>query len=388
MQEERMDGNRFDALSRSLAGRTSRRQTLRRLGAGGLGASLLGLTGRSRTAAQGDDETTCTLAVVATIAVGPDQDDVFEGELTMVIGADGAIDDGTFETTEGEDLSVVGQATGRALNLRITLANGNSLALTGTGQQDIVRCRGDLSGTFGGPRTGDLGTWTASLPEQSEEDSETPESGDSGSSDGSGAGGGDSGDDGENGGTDDGNGPNPTPCDPTGIDCGGTFVLDPATCQCGCPQPYDRCGDTCCFGGATCNADGSCQCPSGTEPCQEVCTPSCPTGQYLDPNTCQCTAETSCGQGETLCNGQCVSLACQPNQLFDNASCQCVNRCSPGQDYCNGTCILVTSDTANCGFCGNTCAPGVPCIAGTCECPFGYTYCASQQKCLTEGSTC
>ena len=377
-----MDGNRFDALSRSLAGRSSRRQTLRRLGAGGLGASLLGLAGRRGTAAQ-DDETTCTLTLVATVAVGPNQDDVFEGELTIVIGQDGKIDDGTFATTEGEDLAVVGQATGRALNLRITSADGDSLALTGTGQEDVVRCRGDIEGTFGGPRTGDLGTWSASRPEQSEDEANTPGAGDEGSSGDS-----DSGDDAENGESGSGDEPSPTPCDSTGIDCGSTFILDPATCQCVCPQPYDRCGDTCCFGGATCNADGSCQCPAGTEPCQEVCTPSCPTGQYLDPDSCQCTAETSCGQGETLCNGQCVSLACQPNQLFDNTTCQCVNRCSPGQDYCNGTCILVTSDTANCGFCGNTCPPGMPCIAGTCECPFSYTYCASQQKCLTQGSAC
>jgi hypothetical protein len=124
------------------------------------------------------------------------------------------------------------------------------------------------------------------------------------------------------------------------------------------------------------------------EACQEVCTTSCPSGEYMNYDTCECGAETSCGSGETLCNGQCVSLTCADNQLFDDSSCQCVNRCSPGQDYCGGTCIDVVNDASNCGFCGNVCSPGVPCIAGTCTCPATYDYCASQQKCLPEGDAC
>jgi len=108
----------------------------------------------------------------------------------------------------------------------------------------------------------------------------------------------------------------------------------------------------------------------------------------MNQDTCQCTADTSCGQDETLCNGQCMSIACNENQLFDNSSCQCVNRCSPGQDYCGGTCIDVVNDASNCGSCGNVCSPGVPCIAGTCTCPATYDYCASQQQCIPEGTDC
>jgi hypothetical protein len=370
-----MDGNRFDALSRSLAETTSRRQTLRRFGAGGIGASLLGFAGLRNAAAQDNEDKTCKLQLVATVAVGPDKDDVFEGELTMVISPEGAIDDGSLKTNDGDEYELVGQATGRALNLRITVADGQYLSLTGTGQQDIILCRGGIDGTFGGPQTGDLGTWYAARRARNATPTPTSSSGSDGSSGDGGDGGGES-------------GPTPTPCDSTGIDCGVTFVLDPATCQCVCPQPYTRCGDSCCFGGAVCNDDGSCNCPDGTEPCQEVCTPSCPSGQYLDQNSCQCTSDTSCGQGETLCNGQCVSLNCPPNQLFDSGSCQCVNRCSSGQDYCNGNCIDVVNDATNCGSCGNVCPPGMPCIAGTCECPVSYNYCAAQQKCLPEGSAC
>jgi hypothetical protein len=382
-----MDGDRFDAMSRSFAERASRRGALRRLGGSGLGAALLGVAGVRATAAQDDEEKTCELVLVATVAVGPTKDDVYEGKLTMAIGADGAIDDGSFATEDGKEYDLVGQATGRALNLRITTGNGRYLSLTGTGQQDIILCRASIDGTFGGPRTGDLGTWYAA--KQKRQSDTTPTAATGGNASGGNASGGNG--TGGNNTSGDNTEPTvtPTPCDSSGIDCGSTFVLDPATCQCVCPQPYTKCGDSsCCFGGSVCNDDGSCNCPEGMEPCQEVCTQSCPSGQYLDPDSCQCGSQSSCGQGETLCNGKCVSIACSENQLFDNASCQCVDRCSPGQGYCNGNCIDVVNDAANCGTCGNACPTGMPCIAGTCECPATYNYCQSQQKCLAEGETC
>src|SRR5690349_11946463 len=158
-----MDGNRFDALSRSMADRSSRRGALRRLGGGGIGAALLGITGM-RAAAQDqddDEETTCRLVLVATVSVGPNKDKVYEGDLEMVIGDDGAIDEGTLTTDDGDEYELVGQATGRALNLRITIDEGQWLSLTGTGEIDVDRCRGGIDGTFGGPKTGDLGTWYA-----------------------------------------------------------------------------------------------------------------------------------------------------------------------------------------------------------------------------------
>ncbi|MEA2526420.1 MAG: hypothetical protein QOF73_3647, partial [Thermomicrobiales bacterium] len=83
-----MDGDRFDALSRSWADRSTRRGILRRLGGGGLGAALLGVAGVRAVAAQdGEDEEEkiCSLTLVATVAVGPDKDEVYEGKLRMVI---------------------------------------------------------------------------------------------------------------------------------------------------------------------------------------------------------------------------------------------------------------------------------------------------------------
>src|SRR5262245_1935563 len=104
-----MDGDRFDAMSRSLAERASRRGALRRLGGGGLGATLLGIAGVRATAAQGDEAKTCELTLVATVAVGSNKDDVYEGKLTMAIGADGAVDDGSLATVDGKQYDLVGQ---------------------------------------------------------------------------------------------------------------------------------------------------------------------------------------------------------------------------------------------------------------------------------------
>jgi hypothetical protein len=384
-----MDGNRFDDISKAIAGRSTRRQALRRAGSGGVLAGLASVAGigRLRAAAQDSDVSgdTCTLQFYAETAVGPDKTVIYQGAIDLEIGSDGAIDNGVFHSDDGNDYDLVGQVTGRAVNLRITLDDTHVLALTGTAAQDALLCRGDIDGTFGGPRQRDLGIWFASLTNSNAAPTAAAQSGDitasGGDNGGSNGSGGTDNSGGDNGGST-ATGPTPTPC--PAIDCGtGPLVLDPDTCQCDCPKPYKKCGPmTCCFGGATCNPDGSCQCPNGTEACNEVCTPSCPAGQYFD-NDCNCTAQTSCGTGETLCNGQCVSLTCEPSQLFDATSCMCIDRCSPGQGFCNGSCIDIVNDRNNCGSCGTVCQTGVPCIAGSCECPPGTTYDSTKQMCVS-----
>jgi hypothetical protein len=347
---------------------------MKRLGKGGLGAALLSVVGMRQVGAQDDGEpVSCDLYLVATGAIGPNRKDTYEGELQITIDPDGSINEGSFTNEDGDRFDLVGQANGRALNLRIELGKSAFLSLTGTAQGDLDLCDGEAEGTFGGPEPKDLGTWkiTKLKPGDEEDGTKTPAAGPTNTPGNGGSG-----------------GPTPTPCDSTGIDCGSTFVLDPNTCECRCPDPYTQCGDSCCFGGSVCYDDGGCGCPDGMEACQEVCTESCPSGQYLDPDTCQCTMDTSCGSGETLCNGLCVSIDCAYNELFDSSQCMCVKRCSPGQDYCNGACISVTSDVNNCGFCGNTCAPGMPCIAGSCLCPVDYAYCGSQQKCIPKNDPC
>ncbi|MER3485630.1 MAG: hypothetical protein C4345_06355, partial [Chloroflexota bacterium] len=129
-----MDGDRFDRLSRSLAERSSRRQAIRRLGAGGVAGGVLSALGFR--AAQAQEIRTCRLELEATVAIGPNRRTIYAGELTLEIDPEGAIDQGTLVTEDGDTYDLVGQATGRALNLRITVGDGQVLALTGTGQQD------------------------------------------------------------------------------------------------------------------------------------------------------------------------------------------------------------------------------------------------------------
>jgi CXCXC repeat len=343
-----MDGDRFDKLSRSIAERSTRRQALLRFGGGGFAASLLGLAGVRAATAQDGETKTCRLNFTGHFAVGPDKGKDLNGDLTLKIEIDdGAIDDGSFKTKDGDTYDVVGQATGRALNLLFTGDNDQSIALSGVGQREILDCRGNLQGTFGGPDIEDLGTWKATR-KTTPKATPTPAIGGPVST--------------QPGNGNNGGGPTetpvpgvtPTPCPP--IDCGVTFVLNPETCECGCPPPYDRCGPVCCFGGADCtdpNA-GTCSCPAGTEPCQEVCTTSCTGGQVLDSNSCQCITPTV------------TPIATTPP-------------CPSGQDLCNGVCTSITT-SQNCGSCGNVCPTGIPCIGISCQCPPGYTACTGGCK--------
>src|SRR3954468_21645841 len=145
-----MDANRFDMLSRSLSRRGSRRG----LAAGGIAAGLAALGIERAEAAN-----SCTLQIQATTVTGTHKDTIYTGTLNIQIGDNGAIDSGTFNTSDGANHPLVGQATGRALHLRITLGDSQVLALDGTAANDLILCRGDASGTFGGPDDTDLGTW-------------------------------------------------------------------------------------------------------------------------------------------------------------------------------------------------------------------------------------
>ena len=97
--------------------------------------------------------------IQATTVTGTHKDTIYTGTLNIEIGDNGAIDNGSFNTSDGANHPLVGQATGRALHLRITLGDSQVLALEGTAANDLILCRGEASGTFGGPDDTDLGTW-------------------------------------------------------------------------------------------------------------------------------------------------------------------------------------------------------------------------------------
>jgi hypothetical protein len=270
-----MDGDRFDSLSRFLGRRTSRRLVLGRAGAGGAGAlaATVGLA-HSRAAAQN----TCSIDLVATVLLGSSKDTTIAGKLTFKIGDDGAIDSAELVTDNGNSFSAVGQATGRALNLRIDLGDGTFLSLNGTAQQDVLLCRGAMAGVFSGPQADDLGSWSVNSGGSAASGSAasggaasataTPGSDDSGS--GSGDGNGDSGN---------------ADC-PSGVVCGdvccaafGDLTPDQITCNAGACECTYSCAAAGCGGG-----DGMIVNTCGSDP-EPHCHSECNAGEDTDTDT-------------------------------------------------------------------------------------------------------
>jgi hypothetical protein len=49
--------------------------------------------------------------------------------------------------------------------------------------------------------------------------------------------------------------------------------------------------------------------------------------------------------------------------------------CEAGYEMCDGVCYELDSSSSNCGSCGNSCAAGTQCVAGSCACASGYNSC-------------
>src|SRR5215216_2146850 len=145
-----MEPQQFDAFSRTLVTGVSRRRAVARFGAAGVLAGLVGALGSDRPLRALAQAETCRLSVVATVRVGPSanaaiaggQPGELRGDLSFALAQDGAIDDGRLRLSGGQELSVVGQATGRAIDLRVEAGIGQVLVFTGTGAQPLQRCNG------------------------------------------------------------------------------------------------------------------------------------------------------------------------------------------------------------------------------------------------------
>lgn len=295
-----MDANRFDALSRTFASPSSRRAAVRTLGVGGLLAALFGRPVRALA-----QETTCELQVELVPAENSNAREL-RGTITLVIDEEGAIDDGFFETEDGDEFDVVGQATGRAISLFIDL-DGDPLALTGVGERDVVLCRGTFAGTYGGPVPGDLGSWTAGKQRTSTGGDEGNGGGSSGGGETSGGGGGNTGGGGGNsggGGGDNGSGSSGGGNCPSGVVCGGVcctprvgFTPDDIFCDNGfCACTYS-CASAGCDAGGTensftmgCDARPDARCHNECNfPTDNGCGDmSCNDGEELDIDSCTC----------------------------------------------------------------------------------------------------
>ena len=210
--------------------------------------------------------------------------------------------------------------------------------LTGTGEKNIATCSGALSGVFGGPELGDTGSWLVDPGLSSMID---PGSGGNGGGSGT---------------VVPSTTPTPTPSCP-GVECDTAYVVDPATCECVCPVPYETCGPSCCPGGSDCldESTGECACPYGSEHCGDHCVESCEAGGYLDYDTCDCIVG-------------CEATPCPEGEIFSAISCECESYCNTNSEspyYCGGSCYDEPYSE-----CGGQCYP-IP----TPELEFGHVRC-------------
>src|SRR5690349_3613806 len=134
-----MDGSRFDAFARVLAAPVTRRGALRRLAAGGLATGFAAAAAPHAAFAQGATPAsptagtqTCVLPFEAAVRRGPDAGLALDGLLALAIGPTGAVDHGVLVRPDGTQAAVVGQVTGRAVNLLFTLADGRAIYGVGT----------------------------------------------------------------------------------------------------------------------------------------------------------------------------------------------------------------------------------------------------------------
>jgi hypothetical protein len=150
---------------------------------------------------------------------------------------------------------------------------------------------------------------------------------------------------------------------------------DPYNCgacgyACDQPGPYE-------YGACL---DGECRyaCVEGAADCGDgACTPL-----WSDPNNCGACGNVcggpnpSCYQGAcSHCTGYCPEGWCGGDGCGGECACPsgtycesnwCYSICAPGQTWCDPACVDLSSDSYNCGACGNVCEPGFVCSSGAC----------------------
>src|SRR5947207_2232767 len=134
-----MDPERFDSLAKRLGAPSSRRTALRTTAAGGL-LSALGLA-RAVPEARAAERGTCTLAFTAQLRQGPSASQTLvpngggagqvRGNLQFALDQSGKLTNATLTLLDGTAASVVGQATGYSLQVRIGLGRQQALVALG-----------------------------------------------------------------------------------------------------------------------------------------------------------------------------------------------------------------------------------------------------------------
>jgi hypothetical protein len=101
-------------------------------------------------AGAGGSLTRCTGHFEAVVDQGPDKGLTLAGELVVSVDANGGMT-GTLKSAGEAEVAVVGQVTGRAINLALDLGGGRAMFGTGTLFQPISECAGTAGGPLVGP---------------------------------------------------------------------------------------------------------------------------------------------------------------------------------------------------------------------------------------------
>lgn len=334
-----MDGNAFDSWTRTRATAANRRTVLGWSVATGLAAALSRL---QPTKAQfGGGGGSCTYNVTLTSSLDPNAS--VTGTLVIDIGDGGAIDTGSLALTGQAQASVVGQATGPAIDLLAALADGTTLSLSGVSGSDIDSCSTSIFGSLANPDTGQIGTWEAvsgSGSGSSSGSTAPPISGQSSSGPGSGSGtGGGSGSGGGGGG-----------CLELQSQCSASAECCSGWCT---DNECRSCGDTICGEDCIVLSDNLAHCGACFNACNSD-TQSCINGV--------------CSGGDDGSGGGCADLGggCGFSAQCCSGWCNAGTCDSCGMVVCNDMCVDTSSDNNNCGNCNNMCI-GTSCQNGSCQ---------------------
>jgi hypothetical protein len=152
-------------------------------------------------------------------------------------------------------------------------------------------------------------------------------------------------------------------------------------CRYACAEGAVYCNGACTFLGWDANNCGACGnvCGGSTPYCSQGACTGCPPGTALcggqcvdvmsDAHNCGGCGQ-ACQEGEVCSGGWCCNPDCTPDHpYYPNCGNVCGDPCLTfwtGLTLCDRSCIDLSSDSYNCGACGNVCEPGFVCSSGAC----------------------
>lgn len=89
---------------------------------------------------------------------GPRPEFAMQGRATLLADATGSVE-GAIELPDGTRAGLVGQVTGRAVNLVVTRADGTQVYGVGTARNNVAACRGEMGGPATDEQPGRVGSW-------------------------------------------------------------------------------------------------------------------------------------------------------------------------------------------------------------------------------------